>query len=71
MACIMQWFAIPFSSGLDHILLELSTITHPSWVVLHGRAHSFVALPRPLLHDKKNIYLWCIDYTKAFDCVYH
>ena len=33
-ARILKWFA--FSSLVDHVLSELSTITCPSWVVLYG-----------------------------------
>ena len=32
------WSGLPFPSPVDHILSELSTITHPSWVTLHGMA---------------------------------
>ena len=39
-ARILKWFAIPFS--MDHILSELSTMTRPSWVALHGMVHSFI-----------------------------
>ena len=35
------WGGLSFPSPVDHILSELSTMTHPSWVVLHGMAHSF------------------------------
>ena len=31
-ARVLKWFAIPFS--VDHVLSELSTMTHPSWVAL-------------------------------------
>ena len=31
---------LPFPSPLDHVLSELSTMTHPSWVAIHGMAHS-------------------------------
>ena len=37
-----------YSSGLsfpcpvDHVLSELSTMTHPSWMALHGMAHGFI-----------------------------
>ena len=27
-------------------------MTHPSWVALHGMAHSFIELHKPLLPDK-------------------
>ena len=42
------WFAIPFSR--DHILSELSTITHLSWIALHGMAHSFIELDKAVIH---------------------
>ena len=35
------WNGFPFPSSVDHILSELSTMTHPSWVALHSMAHSF------------------------------
>ena len=35
------WSGLPFPSAVDHILSELSTMTHPSWVALHGMAHRF------------------------------
>ena len=31
---------------MDHILSELSTMTHLSWVTLHGMAHSFLKLDK-------------------------
>ena len=47
-ARVLMWFAIPFSSGeggpwskhSDHVLSELSTMTHLSWMALLGMAHS-------------------------------
>ena len=44
----LMWFAIPFP--VDHILSELSTMTHPSWVALHGMAHSFIELDQAVGH---------------------
>ena len=32
------WSGLPFLSPVDHVLSELSTMTRPSWVVLHGTA---------------------------------
>ena len=32
------WSGLPFRSPADHILSELSTMTHPSWSALHGMA---------------------------------
>ena len=34
------WSGLPFPSPVDHVLSELSTMTHLSWVALHGMAHS-------------------------------
>ena len=39
------WSGLPFPSLVDHILSELSTMTHLSWVALHGMALSFTELP--------------------------
>ena len=37
-ARILKWFAFAFS--VDHVLSELSTMTRPSWVALHGMTHT-------------------------------
>ena len=53
---------------MDHILSELSTITHPSWVNLHGMAHSFIELDKIVVHVIRLISfmpLWfsfCLPY---------
>ena len=44
------WSGLPFPSPVDHILSELSTMTHPSWVVLHGMAHSLIELDKAVVH---------------------
>ena len=31
-------------------------MTRPSWVALHGMAHSFIELHKPLCHDKAVIH---------------
>ena len=31
------------------VLSELSTMTHPSWVALHGMAHSFIELDEAVM----------------------
>ena len=36
------WSGLPFPSPVNHILLELSTMTCVSWVALHGIVHSFI-----------------------------
>ena len=38
---------LPFSLPVDHFVSELSPTTCPSWVALHGAAHSFIELPSP------------------------
>ena len=48
-ARILKWFAFP--SPVDHILSELSTMTHPSWVALHGMAHSFLELDKAMVQS--------------------
>ena len=44
------WNGLPFPSPVDHILSELSTMTCPSWVALHGMAHSFTELDKAVVH---------------------
>ena len=36
---------------MDHILSELFTMTHPTWVALHGMAHSFIELDKAVFCD--------------------
>ena len=56
-ARILKWFAIPFPA--DHILSELSTMTHPFWVTLHGMAHSFIELDKAVVHVIRLVsFLW-------------
>ena len=56
-AGILKWFAIPFSS--DHILSELSTMTRPSWMALHGMAHSFIEVDKAVVHVIRLVsFLW-------------
>ena len=44
------WSDLPFSSPVDLILSELSTMTCPYWLVLHGMAHSFIELDKAVVH---------------------
>ena len=37
-------------SPVDHVLSELSTMTRPSWVALHGMAHVFTELDKAVVH---------------------
>ena len=50
------WIGLPFPPPVDHILLEVFTMTHPSWVALQGMAHSFTELCKPLCHKKAVIH---------------
>ena len=43
---------LPLLPPVGHVLSELSAVTHPSWVALHGMAHGFTELHKPLLHDR-------------------
>ena len=44
------WSGLPFLSAVDRILSELSTMTHPSWVALHGMVHCFIELDKAVVH---------------------
>ena len=41
---------LPFPSPVDHILSEITTMTHLSWVALYGMAHSFTELDKAVVH---------------------
>ena len=45
------WSGLPFPSPVDHILSDLSTMTHPSWVVPHAWL-GFIEL------DKAVVLVW-------------
>ena len=45
------WGGLPFPPPVDHVLSELSALSHLSWVSLHSVAHSFIELYKPLCHD--------------------
>ena len=44
------WSGSPFPSPGDHVLSELSIMTRPSWVALHGMAHGFLELYMAVVH---------------------
>ena len=53
------WNVLPVPSPVDHILTELSTMTRPSWVALHGMAHSFIELDKAVTPvSSLVIFLW-------------
>ena len=41
---------LPFPSLVEHVLSDLSIMTCPSWVALHGMAHSFIELDKAVVH---------------------
>ena len=56
-ARILKWYAIAFSN--KPLLSEVSTMTRPSWVALHGMAHSFIELDKTVVHVFSFIlWLW-------------
>ena len=53
------WSALPFPSPVDHVLSELSSTTHLSWVALHSMAHSFIELDKAVVHVIRLVnFLW-------------
>ena len=54
-----KWSGLPLPSPVDHILSELSTMTRPSWVALHGMAHNFIELDKAVVHVIRLVsFLW-------------
>ena len=66
-ARILKWFAIPFSSGPAFV----RTLHHaPSWVALHGMAHSFIELHKnviPVIILAHFLWLW-LSFWRPWDC---
>ena len=62
------WSGLPFCFVVDHILLELFTMTHLSWVALHSMAHRFLELYKVVIHVISVVnFLWlCLTYTELF-----
>ena len=54
---------LPFTSPVDHVLSELSTMTHPSWVALHGMAHSFIELDKAVVHVIRLVSFLCLWFS--------
>ena len=50
------WSELLFPPPVDHVLSELFTMTHLSWVVLQGMAHSFIELHKLFHHDRAVIH---------------
>ena len=55
------WSGLPFPLQWITFLSELSTMTCPSWVALHGMAHSFIELDKAVVHVISLInFLWLL-----------
>ena len=52
------WIGFLFPPPVDHILTDDFIMTCPSWVALHGTAHSFIELHKSLHYDKDVIHEW-------------
>ena len=50
------WGGLLFSPSVDHVLSELYTMTHLSWMALHGMAYSFNELHKALCPAKAVIH---------------
>ena len=48
----VYWGGLPFPYPENFVFSELSTVTHPFWVALHGMAHGPIELCKPLYHDE-------------------
>ena len=66
---------LPLPLPVDHVLSELFTMIHLSWVSLHGMAHIFIELSKFLHHDKSVNHEQEIMFNntqKPLDCLsYH
>ena len=74
------WSGLPFSPPVDLLLLELSTMTHSSWVPLHGMSHNCTELRKPLtttrvwsmlnfifvFHQFHSLFFWSSHLSKTF-----
>ena len=53
------WSGLLFPSPVDHVLLEVSIMTHLSWEALHGRPPSFIESDKAVIHVIRLVsFLW-------------
>ena len=62
---------LPSPSPVDHVLSELSTMTHPSWVALHSMARSFIELDRAVVHVISLIHFLWLWFSFCLPCPFH
>ena len=65
---LVYWSGLPLPPPVDHILSELSTMICPFYVALHGMAHSFTELCKPLHHDKAVIHEGASSLDAIYSC---
>ena len=51
---------------MGHILSELSPMTRPSWVALHGMAYSFIELDKAVVHVIRLVCVLFMVYVYGF-----
>ena len=57
------WSGLALPSPVDHILSELSTMTRPSYVALHGMAHSFTEIDKAVVHVIRLVSFLCLWFS--------
>ena len=44
---------------MDHVLSELSTMTYPSWMALHGMVSNFIELDKAVIQVIRLVFCDC------------
>ena len=57
------WSDLPFPCPMGHILSKVSTMTHKSWVALHGMAHDFIELDKAVVHVIRLVSFLCLWFS--------
>ena len=52
------WSGLQVPSPVDYVLSELSKMSHPSWVDVHGMAHSFIELDKAVVNKQYEKAKW-------------
>ena len=64
------WSGLPFFPPVDHVLSEHFIMTCPSWLALHGMAHSFIDLYKAVIHIiiwVSLLWLWFL-FWRLWEC---
>ena len=48
---------------MGHILSKAFTMTHKSWVALHGMAHDFIELDKAVVHVIRLVSFLCLWFS--------